>query len=433
MRRPRRRKHIGLPWLGTGFWDGLLAALPISITAALLYRMERSLRSANAFGRAAFEHAVDGILTLDDAGTIHSMNPAAERIFGYAASEAIGGHIRLLIPDPFHHSQYRLLSAGSEVIGRRKDRTTFPMDLTSGKMQAGERRMYIVIARDSTRRKQIEADLRQARVAAEAASRAKSAFMATMSHELRTPLNAIIGYSELLQEEAAIGGKPEFIPDLQKISEAGWRLLDLIGDVLEIARLESGSIELATERFAVAELVEEVVAMARPLAAKNGNQLEVDRPADIGEMRGDPARIRQVLLGVLANASKFTKQGTITLEVARETKDQGPSTQDEMAARNEVNDRERLVVGPLSLVNSGPSSLVVFSVSDTGIGMTPEQLGAIFEPFTQGDDSLTRRYGGAGLGLAICRRFCELMGGTITATSQLGEGSTFTIRLPVIP
>jgi PAS domain S-box-containing protein len=410
MRRPRRRKHTSRLWLRAGFWDGLLAALPIGITAALLYRMDKTLRSANAFGRAAFEHAVDGILTLDDAGTIHSLNPAAERIFGYSAHEAIGGHIRLLIPDPFHHSQYRLLSAGSEVIGRRKDGSTFPMDLTSGKMQAGDRRMYIVIARDSTRRKQIEAELRQARAAAEAASRAKSAFMATMSHELRTPLNAIIGYSEIMQEEVESGDKSQLMADLQKISAAGWRLLDLIGDVLEIARLESGSVELAAERFAVAELVDEVAAIARPLAAKNDNTLDVLYPPDIGEICGDPARIRQVLLGVLANACKFTKQGTVTLHARSEFPSAESSTQN---SRLKAQNWLRL------------------EVRDTGIGMTPEQIGAIFEPFTQADDSLTRRYGGAGLGLAICRRFCELMGGTITAESKLGEGSTFTIRLPV--
>jgi PAS domain S-box-containing protein len=387
--------------------------MPIGIVAALFYRLANRLRSANAFGRAAFEHAFDGILTLDDSGTIHSINPAAERIFGYTAREMLGGHIRQLIPDPLHSSQYRLLSAGSEVIGRRKDGSTFPMDLTSGKMQSGEHNRYIVIARDITRRQQIEAELRQARADAETASRAKSTFLATMSHELRTPLNAIIGYSDILQEEAQNADKPEFVADLQKITAAGWQLLHLIGDVLEIARLESGSVELAADRFAIAGLVEQAAAAARPLATKNGNTLVVHCPADIGDMRGDAARVLQVLRGVLENACKFTRNGTVTLRVTR-TEDQGLRA--EMSAPS---------VSVLS-----PQSSVLFEVSDTGIGMTPEQIEDIFEPFAQADSSLTRRYGGMGLGLAISKRFCELMGGQISVQSHVGEGSTFVIRLP---
>jgi PAS domain S-box-containing protein len=396
------------PALIKGVASGLLLATPLGLAAALLGRLAASMR-------AAFDYAVDGILTLDDAGTIHSLNPAAERIFGYQAPDVAGRHIRLLIPDPLHHSQYRLLSAGSEVTGRRKDGTTFPMELTSGKMGAGERRMYIVIARDSTRRKQIEAELRQARAAAEAASRTKSAFLATMSHELRTPLNAIIGYSEMLQEEAEGAGYDDLTPDLQRINGAGRRLLGLIGDILEIAQLESGTVEPVREPFDIAALAEEVAAAGHPLAEQNGNILDLRCRADIGTMRGDRSRVRQALLGVVENACKFTEHGTITLRVER------------------MNDEGRRMDSSSEPFTLHPLSFILFEVTDTGIGMTPEQIDGIFEPFAQADDSFSRRYGGAGLGLAIARRFCELMGGEIAVTSAVGEGSTFTIRLPATP
>jgi PAS domain S-box-containing protein len=391
-----------------GIKNGLLVAIPLGLAAALLRRGESTLRSADAYGRAVFDYAVDGILALDDAGVIHSLNPAAEGIFGYAADEIAGRHISELIPDPFHYSQYRLISAGSEVIGRRKDGSTFPMDLTSGKTQAGARRMYIVIARDSTRRKQIEAELRQARAEAELASRAKSAFLAKMSHELRTPLNAIIGYSDMLREEAESAGQDDLVPDLHKINAAGRHLHDLIGNILDIAQIESGSVALSRQPFDVAALVEDVADAARPLAEKNANTLDV-RCAEGGQLRGDRARVEQVLFGVVENACKFTQNGTVTIEVVRETNDQHPTTKD-------------------GYTNALP--LIVFRVRDTGIGMAPEQIAAIFEPFAQADDSFSRRYDGAGLGLTICRRLCELMGGEIAVASAVGEGSTFTIRLP---
>jgi two-component system, NtrC family, sensor kinase len=232
----------------------------------------------------------------------------------------------------------------------------------------------------------------------EVADRHKSEFLANMSHELRTPLNAIIGYSEMLQEDAADLGAEQFTDDLKRINAAGKHLLELINAVLDLSKIEAGKMELYLESFDVAGLVGDIAAVIQPLAAKNGNQLDVRCPDGIGAMRADLTKVRQALFNLLSNACKFTDRGTVSLAVAREPRD----GQDWM----------------------------VFSVSDTGIGMTTEQLAKLFEAFTQADAATTRRYGGTGLGLALSRRLCRMMGGDVTAESEAGRGSTFTIRLP---
>ncbi|MDH4207903.1 MAG: response regulator, partial [Anaerolineae bacterium] len=238
----------------------------------------------------------------------------------------------------------------------------------------------------------------EAREAAEAASRAKSTFLANMSHELRTPLNAIIGYSEMLAEDFQDEGLEDFVPDLQKIRAAGRHLLSLINDVLDLSKIEAGKMELYLETFEVSRLVDDVVSTAQPLLEKNANTLGVRCADDLGTMHADLTKVRQSLFNLLSNAGKFTEQGTITLDVARETVD--------------------------------GADWVTFRVSDTGIGMTPEQVEKLFQAFSQAEASTARKYGGTGLGLAITRRFCQMMGGDITLESELGVGSTFTIRLP---
>jgi signal transduction histidine kinase/CheY-like chemotaxis protein len=232
----------------------------------------------------------------------------------------------------------------------------------------------------------------------EVADRHKSEFLANMSHELRTPLNAIIGYSEMLQEDAADLGAEQFTDDLKRINAAGKHLLELINAVLDLSKIEAGKMELYLESFDVTGLVGDIAAVIQPLAAKNGNQLDVRCADGIGAMRADLTKVRQALFNLLSNACKFTDRGTVSLAVAREPRD----GQDWM----------------------------VFSVSDTGIGMTTEQLAKLFEAFTQADAATTRRYGGTGLGLALSRRLCRMMGGDVTAESEAGRGSTFTIRLP---
>lgn len=242
-------------------------------------------------------------------------------------------------------------------------------------------------------------ELESARDAALEASRAKSAFLAQMSHELRTPLNAIIGYGELLVEEFEEGPAASFVPDLKKIIDSGRHLLGLINDILDLSKVEAGKMEMYFETFEVRPLIESVVSTIEPLVIKNGNRLKWSCSPDVHALRADRTRVRQVLLNLLSNSSKFTAQGEIHL------------------------------TAQLERVNG--SDHLVFRVRDTGVGMTPEQMQRLFQNFSQADASTTRKYGGTGLGLAICKRFCELMGGDILAESEYQKGSTFTVRLPV--
>ncbi|MCI0788941.1 MAG: GAF domain-containing protein, partial [Chloroflexi bacterium] len=240
----------------------------------------------------------------------------------------------------------------------------------------------------------------QAREAAEEANRTKSQFLANMSHELRTPLNAIIGYSEMLQEEAQDLGNSEFEDDLERINGAGKHLLSLINDVLDISKIEAGGMDIYLETFPIAPMIQEVVTTIQPLVAKNSNTLEIDCPDSVGSIHADMTKVRQGLFNLLSNSSKFTEQGTISLSVSRDTED----------GREWVN----------------------FSIADTGIGMTEEQMEHLFEAFAQAEASTTRRFGGTGLGLAITRHFCEMMGGKVLVASETGKGSTFTMRLPAV-
>jgi signal transduction histidine kinase/CheY-like chemotaxis protein len=233
----------------------------------------------------------------------------------------------------------------------------------------------------------------------EIASKHKSQFLANMSHELRTPMNAIIGVTEMLLEDAQALGQADQIEPHERILRAGKHLLALINDILDLSKIEAGKMELHLESFAIAPLVEDVMTTIRSLAEKGGNRIVVECPEDLGAMRADATRVRQALLNLASNANKFTERGLVTVAATRR--------------------------------RDGGRDWIAFAVSDTGIGMTPEQMGKLFEEFTQADASTTRKYGGTGLGLAISRRFCRMMGGDITVESTLGQGSTFTIHLPV--
>ena len=230
------------------------------------------------------------------------------------------------------------------------------------------------------------------------ASQHKSQFLANMSHELRTPLNAIIGVSEMLREDAE-ALKQDTEP-LDRVLGAGRHLLALINDILDLSKIEAGRMELALTTFALAPLIDDVVKTIEPLAAKNSNRISVNCDAAIGTVHADQMRLRQALLNLMSNANKFTERGTITINAHHGQENGG--------------------------------DWITLAVIDTGIGMTAEQMGKLFQEFSQASSSTASRYGGAGLGLVISRRFCQMMGGDITVTSQPGRGSTFTIRLPRI-
>jgi signal transduction histidine kinase/CheY-like chemotaxis protein len=232
----------------------------------------------------------------------------------------------------------------------------------------------------------------------EAISRHKSQFLANMSHELRTPMNAIIGVTEMLLEDARDLDREDEVEPLERILRAAKHLLALINDILDLSKIEAGKMELHPEHFAIAPLLDDIAATVQPMAQKNGNAVHVDCEAGIGQMYADTTRVRQALLNLASNAVKFTEKGEVWITGARRATPNGDH--------------------------------VVFTVRDTGIGMTPEQVGRLFQDFEQADASTTRRYGGTGLGLAISRRFCRMMGGDVTVQSTPGAGSTFTIELP---
>jgi signal transduction histidine kinase len=263
--------------------------------------------------------------------------------------------------------------------------------------------------------KQLQTD----KAGAEAANRAKSAFLANMSHELKTPLNAIIGYSEILIEEFQQEGYDGFVPDLQNIRDSGKHLLNLINDILDISKIEAGKMELHPETFDVCSLVQEVVNSLRLAIASNHNIVEVCLAPDLNLMCADLGRVRQILWNLLSNAAKFTERGKITITV-------NPSP-----APVPISDLRPSVTPTAAGAGTLPG--ICFQVSDTGIGIAREQQLQIFRAFTQADESSKRRYGGTGLGLTICHRLCQLMGGHVTLESKVDSGSTFTVWLPRHP
>ena len=238
----------------------------------------------------------------------------------------------------------------------------------------------------------------EARQQAEGANRTKSSFLASMSHELRTPLTAIIGFSEMLLAEAQDERREQAADDLQRIMDSAKHLLNLINEILDLSKVEAQKMELHLERFEVANVIREVNNTLTPLVTKRGNRLVIAADPSLGSMNADLVKLRQNLFNLLSNANKFTDHGEIRLNVERVSRD--------------------------------GADFIRFAVSDTGIGMTPEQLGRLFQAFQQADSSTSRKYGGTGLGLVITRKFCELMGGSVNVTSELGQGSTFTMELP---
>ena len=267
--------------------------------------------------------------------------------------------------------------------------TLLRLDATNASLVQSQDRLAIAIGKAE-----------DAREAAEGANRAKSEFLANMSHELRTPLSAVIGYSEMLEEEAEELGQDSLLKDLGKIKSNAQHLLGLINDVLDLSKVEAEKMELYPEDIDVAAFVADAAATVGALVGKKGNVLVLDVSGEVGRARTDAVKLRQCLFNLLSNAAKFTERGTITLQAGREAGARG--------------------------------GWLRFTVRDTGIGMNPEQVGRLFERFTQADESTTRNYGGTGLGLALSRAFAQLLGGDITVDSVEDQGTSFTLRVPAV-
>ena len=388
-------------------------------------RAEAALRASEERFSKAFQASPLGIsISTRAEGRFVDVNQTFLHLLGYDPAEAIGKtweelDVWVNQGDYFNQMLSKLAQFGSirdlELQFRTKSGEIRDALLSIEPIDLEGEPCLLTMVSDNTERKRAD-EFRKAKEAAEAANLAKSAFLANMSHELRTPLNAIIGYSEILQEDAEDLGQSDFIPDLQKIHGAGKQLLSLISDILDLSKIEAGRMSLELETFAIDTLIWEVVTTIQPLIDKNGNQLEIQCPENIGNFHADITKVRQMLLNLMSNAAKFTKQGQIELRVRRtlERPLKGEGSSLKSRSPYEVEGQE----------------WIFFRVKDTGIGMTQEQLEQVFKPFTQADASTTRKYGGTGLGLTITQKFCQMMGGDIKVESELGQGSQFTLWLP---
>ena len=382
--------------------DGGTVAIYTDITD--IKQAEQAIQESEQRLRVIAEAAPMAVLivTFDD-GIVRYANQRFCEMFGFDASSAQGLVATTLYADPQHRERFidelreRGHVEGMEMLYKRADGEEFWGLLASQRIVFDGRPAMISGLADISDRKRMESELHKAVQATEQATRAKSDFVANMSHELRTPLNAIIGLTEMMVTSAARFGTEKAQEPLNRVHRAGTHLLGLINQVLDLSKIEAGKLELSSEPVILASLIDDVVGTARQLAEQNKNRLVVESPDDLGSLTVDPMRLRQILLNLLSNACKFTKQGEVRLQVRK-------------------------------VIDGG--NWVELAVADTGIGMTAEQQAKLFEEFTQADSSTARHFGGTGLGLAISRKLARMMGGDVTVTSQPGKGSVFTVRLP---
>ncbi|MDH5669747.1 MAG: PAS domain S-box protein [Nitrospira sp.] len=396
-----------------------IRVIAVNYDITQLKMAENTLREREAYLRAIVDHAITGIIIINDDGIVETFNPAAQQIFGYAPDDVIGRNVKILMPEPYQseHDRYienyrrtgipQIINIGREVVGLRKDGAEFPMDLAVSEVVLYNRVIYIGMVRDITVMKDSEARLEEAAVELEcqnielelahkqivAATQAKTAFLAAMSHEIRTPMNAIVGMAEVLNDSELNGHQKEYV---QHLSRAADHLLSLLNDILDISKIEAGKITLESIPVDLRDLIETVGELMRLRAhTKNVELIVRIVPGMPREMMGDPTRLRQILVNLVGNALKFTQQGQVVLQA-----------------------------------ESADPGLIRLSISDTGIGIPADKLQSIFDCFTQADSSTTRQYGGTGLGLNISKQLTTLMEGTITVRSTSGQGSTFTVTLP---
>jgi PAS domain S-box-containing protein len=377
----------------------LSRAVRYAIERRLTKQAEVALKNSEARFRRLSEATFEGIL-VQDCGRILDVNQVLATMFGYEVSELIGKHcleIPLTTPE-FLELMRKIFLSGDEnfyeVVGLRKDGSTFGIEVQGKDMPEEGQLLRVLGVRDITQRQLLEIELRHSKEAAEAGSRAKSEFLATMSHELRTPLNAILGLCEVLGQELFGSLNAKQKEYIKCIHSSGEHLLELIQDILDLSKVEAGKEELTLVPLEVRVLCDYVIAIVRDRALAKGLQLtsHIDPQADV--CIADERRVKQMLLNLLSNAIKFTQVGRVSLRI------------------------EKVPKG------------IAFTVVDTGIGIAPEQLELLFQPFKQLDSRLNRQYEGSGLGLALTRHLARLHGGDVTVESTLGEGSEFRLFLP---
>lgn len=371
----------------------------------LVAQRTRELALSERTTNTILDSALTAIITIDKLGTVQRFNPAAEKLFGYASDEVVGNNVKMLMPEPYrsehdgylqHYQQTgeaRIIGIAREVRGRRKDETLFPMLLSVGEARVEGDPIYVGALLDVTLQKEAEQALIHARDLAERSNRQKSEFLNMMSHELRTPLTVILGYLPLLKKVEAMPPVETVAAIAEDIDTSGQHLLALINDLLDLSKIEAGSLRLHREMLSARAVTASVISKLAPAAEKKGLAL-LNRTEDL-LLYADPLRLQQILINLLGNAIKFTQQGAIQVETT-------------------------LLEG-----------FVRLTVTDTGSGIAAEDLSVIFDKFSQIDSSSTRNLGGSGLGLAITRQLVQLHGGEISVASQLGQGSQFSFTIPV--